>query len=304
MNTQIKPALTFEQQLDHLIDDKNLIVKNYDNALSILKHENYYRLSGYMIDYLDINDKFINNISFEEIYNVYKTDKEIRSTLFELINDIEVYLKTQLANYFSLTYGPLGYLDPKNFRYKNQQEYSDIIEFLKRCCEVNKKNSSSLIVQHHNNRYDGFIPVWALVELIPLGTISKFYSLLKTKDKKAILKIGFDDISYEKLESFYHCVSYLRNQCCHYQRLYRKNHPIKPKTYAPSNINLGTFTLGSTYSLVLPLLYINPNQSLGKRAIENLKNIERHSHVDFVKNYGFETDWKHNLYLANGQCVK
>ena len=86
------------------------------------------------------------------------------------------------------------------------------------------------------------------------------------------LKIGYNDISYEKLESFYHCVSYLRNQCCHYQRLYRKNHPIKPKLYTPSNINLGSFVSGSTYSLVLPLLYINPNQSLGKRAIEKLKN--------------------------------
>lgn len=55
-NAQIKPALTFNQQLDHLINDKGLIVNNYDNALSILKHENYYRLSGYMIDFLDKND--------------------------------------------------------------------------------------------------------------------------------------------------------------------------------------------------------------------------------------------------------
>ena len=303
-NAQIKPALTFNQQLDHLISDKGLIVNNYDNALSILKHENYYRLSGYMIDFLDKNDNFIDNISFEDIYNVYKTDKEIRSTLFELINDIEVYLKTQLANYFSLTYGPVGYLDPSNFNFKNHQEYIDIIDFLKRCGEVNKRNASSLIIQHHNNKYNGFVPVWALVELIPLGIISKFYSLLKTKDKKAILKIGYNDISYEKLESFYHCVSYLRNQCCHYQRLYRKNHPIKPKLYTPSNINLGSFVSGSTYSLVLPLLYINPNQSLGKRAIEKLKNIERNSKVDFVKNYGFEANWKNNLYLANGHCVK
>ena len=40
------------------------------------------------------------------------------------------------------------------------------------------------------------------------------------------------------------------------------------------------------------------------RAIEKLKNIERNSKVDFVKNYGFEANWKNNLYLANGHCVK
>mgnify|MGYP000658261754 CR=1 FL=1 len=39
-------------------------------------------------------------------------------------------------------------------------------------------------------------------------------------------------------------------------------------------------------------------------AIEKLKNIERNSKVDFVKNYGFEANWKNNLYLANGHCVK
>ena len=58
-NAQIKPALTFNQQLDHLINDKGLIVNNYDNALSILKHENYYRLSGYMIDFLDKKRLFL-----------------------------------------------------------------------------------------------------------------------------------------------------------------------------------------------------------------------------------------------------
>lgn len=289
---KMKPALTFEQQLNHLINDKKLIVKNPDNALCILKHENYYRLSGYMIDFLDSNDKFKDNITFEQIYNIYIVDKEIRSALFELINDIEVYLKTQIANYFALTYGSLGYLEPSNFFIKNQSNYCEVIDFLKRCSDVNKKNSYNLIVQHHNKVYNGFIPIWALVELMSLGMISKFYSTLKTKDKKAVLKVGYNDISYEKLESLYHSVSYLRNQCCHYQRLYRKKHPIKPMQYNPTKIALGSFDSSSTYALVLSLLYVNPNQSLGKRVIEKIKNIEKHYKADFIKDYGFEKTGK------------
>lgn len=89
----LKTPLSFDDQLLHL-KKKKLIILNEANALTILKHENYYRLSGYMIDFLDDHDIFKTGTTFEEIYNIYKTDKEIRSILFELINDIDEYLKT------------------------------------------------------------------------------------------------------------------------------------------------------------------------------------------------------------------
>lgn len=198
----LKPALTFEEQLDHLITDKKLKVNNKSNALSILKHENYYRLSGYMIDFLDDSDKFLSGVTFEKIYNIYKTDKEIRSVLFELINDIEVYLKTQVANYFSLTYGPDGYHNPYNFNNKSNDEYSVIINLLKKCNDISKHNPENLIVKHHNEKYKGFMPLWALVELMSFGTISKFFSVMKTADKKGVCRTGYHDITYDKLEKF------------------------------------------------------------------------------------------------------
>lgn len=301
---ELKKALTFEEQLAHLINDKGLVVRNRKNALSILKHENYYRLSGYMIDFLDDDDLFVGSISFEKIYNIYKTDKEIRSVLFELINDIEVYLKTQVANYFSLEYGPDGYRNPCNFNDLNRKNYSDVINLLKKCNDISARNPENLIVKHHEENYGGFMPLWAIVELMSFGTISKFFSIMKTADKKAICRIGFNDITHDKLESFYHCIAYLRNQCCHYQRFYRINHIIKPMNYLPSGIDLGTIKLNSTYSLVLALLFVNPNEKLGERAIGKLKHIEKDSNIDLVANYGFQMNWKDDLYEVNGHCIK
>jgi hypothetical protein len=46
------------------------------------------------------------------------------------------------------------------------------------------------------------------------------------------------------------------------------------------------------------------NYSKVTKLLVKPKNIERNSKVDFVKNYGFEANWKNNLYLANGHCVK
>ena len=251
---ELKKPLSFEVQLMHLINDKKLKVNNRKNALTILKHENYYRLSGYMIDFLDEQDIFSQDVTFEKIYNIYKTEKEIRSTLFELVNDIEVYLKTQIANYFSLKYGAIGYLNPFNYKHEYGKDYSDVLHLLKKFNEIVSRNNN-LIVNHHNNKYNGFLPLWAMVELMSFGMISKFFSAMKTSDKKEICKIGYNDITYDKLESFYHCIAYLRNQCCHYQRFYRINHPIKPKAYIARNIKLGKIRKISTYSLVLALIF-------------------------------------------------
>lgn len=303
-NLALKKALTFDEQLEHLMYDKGLKVKNKDNALQILHHENYYRLSGYMVDFLDDHDMFQSDITFEQIYNIYKTEKEIRSTLFELINDIEVYLKTQVANYFSLKYGADGYLNPYNFKHDRSKEYGDAISLIKKCNDIMKKNPDNLIVKHHQEKYGGFLPIWAIVELMSFGTISKFFSIMKTTDKKAICRIGFNDITYDKLESFYHSITYLRNQCCHYQRFYRINHLIKPKHYKPTDIDIGEVKINSTYGLVLALLFVNPNNKLGERAIGKLRTIEKQVHINFVDNYGFGKNWINVLYEVNGHCIK
>lgn len=42
MTCEVKKPLTYKDQLDHLINDKKLTVNNYDNALIILKHNNYW----------------------------------------------------------------------------------------------------------------------------------------------------------------------------------------------------------------------------------------------------------------------
>lgn len=43
----LKPALTFEQQIEHLKTVHNLTIMHEDSALKILEKVNYYRLSAY-----------------------------------------------------------------------------------------------------------------------------------------------------------------------------------------------------------------------------------------------------------------
>lgn len=298
MTRKLKPALSFEQQVDHLINDKKLTIVNKDNALGILKRENYYRISGYALEFLN-GDVFNKGVTFEQIYHLYRTDKKMRTILFELIDDIELYLKTHIANYFSLKYGADGYRDVTNF--KNVDDAKQMID---RCDEMVKKKPNNLVVKHHAQKYGGILPLWVMVEMMSFGCISKFYMNLKTKDKKELCRFAYNDITSDKLESFLHCAVYFRNECCHYSRLYMVHHTIQPKKYTPSSYSNGPYDSQSTYSFILILLYLNPNKNLGKKVIGELKDLRNFSKVDFIKKYGFEKYWIKNLHNANTHCIK
>lgn len=148
------------------------------------------------------------------------------------------------------------------------------------------------------------MPLWVLIELMSFGTISKLFSIMKTADKKSICRKGYADITYDKLEIFYHSITCLRNQCCHYQRFYRINHIIKSKVYVPSKFEMGVTKMNSTYNLVLVLFFVNPNKKLGERVIYKLKKLDAKHNVDLVSNYGFNENWKNILYKVNGYCIK
>lgn len=295
----IKRTLSYEEQLNHLIDDKELKVGNKENATLILSHENYYRLSGYMLDFIDANDKFKSDICFEDIYNIYKFDKELRGILFEIINDVEIYFKTQISYNFCLKYGGMGYRNLQNYK-----SYEESLNVLKKLNDTVKKNPNNLIIAHHNNKYEGEIPLWAMVELMQFGDISKFYSVLKSKDKKEIVKNGYNNIGPLELGSLYHGAVYFRNQCCHFTRLYSFTHTIKPALVNLSLFNDEIVDNSKTFYFIYILMLLNPNKKLGERVIYKLREFMKKNKTCIPGKYGFPEEWHKILHNANGYCIK
>ena len=78
----IKPALSFEQQAQRLID-RGLIVKDKSDLIKHLSGVNYYRLSAYWYPYKQIDTKtgeeyFLPNTDFEKIWRRYVFDRKLR----------------------------------------------------------------------------------------------------------------------------------------------------------------------------------------------------------------------------------
>lgn len=294
---KLKKALTVEEQLKHL-KNKKLQIDNEGNALKVLRNENYYRLSGYWINFLDDHDEFYPYITFEKIYKIYNFDKTFRGILLELINDVEVYFKTRLANYFSLKYGSDGYLDFRNFKSDSYLAHKALISKID---SLKNSNPNNLIVKHHKNNYGDVMPLWVVVELLSLGNISKLFSMMKNEDKNEFVKEAYCNISYKYIESFYHGVTYFRNQCCHFQRLYDVNHTIKVTSYKTRFS--GSIDNRTSYYYVFILMMLNPNQLLGQRTIFRLLSDFKKSKIDKYK-YGFSYNWLDVLKKANGYCIK
>ena len=109
-------AMDVPSQIENL-KNNGLVIDDEQYAIETLNRISYYRLiKAYDKSFKDKKTgKYRKGTSFNKIYNVYNFDKELRQLLMPFLQDIEITLRCQLSNYFSVKYGVLGYLDSSNF---------------------------------------------------------------------------------------------------------------------------------------------------------------------------------------------
>lgn len=91
--------------------------------------------------------------------------------------------------------------------------------------------SNDVFIKHNFDNYDGEVPVWAAVEVLSFGMLSKIiknlktgigssYSILATNYKYKSKKGNQVNPSQKMLASWIQGVSVLRNMCTHNSRIY------------------------------------------------------------------------------------
>jgi len=220
-----QPALSIEDQIENL-KTLGLIISDEDQAKVLLNDISYFRLvKGYSHSFKPKNGNYNKDVSFDDIVELYLFDSNFRHLIFPLIEKVEVNLRCRVANYFSEKYGIFGYKDVNNFTYPDyhRELYYDIEDELIR-------NRKSPFVKNFIANYDvEDLPFYALTELFSFSSLSKFYKNMLNPDKKSIAasyKIG-----YTYLESWFESLSYVRNVCAHYGRLYYSHFSKTPILY-------------------------------------------------------------------------
>ena len=276
--------MTIDEQIENL-KSLGLIIENEEYAKKILNDMSYFRLiKAYSLGFKPKNGKYEEGVTFEQIVELYLFNANFRQVTFAEIEKIEVNVRCRIANYFAEVYGVLGYMEPQNFV---DEEYHRA--FMADIEEEVRRNSKAPFVRNFKTNYaGGNLPIYALVEVFSFGTLSKFYKNMKNADKKAVAK-SFG-IGYTYLESWLESISYVRNVCAHYGRLYNaklSKTPILYKEYTQAGI--GNNRMFGVLLCMKQILKNDKHWNLYVDQIELL--IDKYEKVD-VKTMGFPDDWK------------
>ena len=282
MKKSHQAPIDVNEQIENLIS-LDLQIGDKDYAKSVLNRVSYYRIiKAYSIT-LKENGKYIDGTTFENIVDLYLFDMELRHILFSLIEHIEVYLRAVITNYFSLKYGNFGYKDLSNYKKKNFQESA--IKELER--EI-KRNKKSPFIQNFEKNYEGGeIPFYAAIEVASFGTLSKMYKNMENEDKKAIAKEF--EVDYIYLESWIENLSYVRNICAHYGRLYGAKLTKTPKLYK-EYLKQG-ISNNTIFASIINLKILAEDDYYDKFHSDLLEIINKYPLVE-LKHLGFIRNWQ------------
>jgi len=272
-----------------LIEQKGFIVSDKKQCLKILNAVNYYSLSAYFLPFKNVDGTYVQGVNFNRVCKIYEFDRKLRILIFSIIEEIETFLRSQLAHYHSEKYGNLGYLEASSFsEYHNHAAFIEKKNF--ECIYKNRKNS---IIIHHNKKYDGNIPLWVIIEFFTIGMLSKFYADMKTNDKKEISKKLFGIKSYICVESCLKSLTVLRNKCAHYARLYGLNFTSRPKL----NPKFKFKSTAKLFEQLLMLKFLYSNlDAWHNNFFVNLKSlVEEYSEYISLNDIGFPKNWENLL---------
>jgi len=261
----LKKFSTYDKQLE-ILKSRGLIINDYDKAKIILKNENYYNIiNGYKDLFLipidttvttdskvtkntKINtitsERYINGVTFDELYALYKFDRELRNIFFKKILILENKIKSLIAYNFSEKYGHDDYLKIDNFESLKKVEIIKLIANIHSdiARQLNKDKSLTHYLEEH-----GFIPLWVLIKIFTFGRVSIFYGLMKESDRRNVATMLTDQyvILEKDLSSYMKIISIFRNLCAHEERMYdfkclnQNKRPIKvPKSIIHNHLKI------------------------------------------------------------------
>ena len=280
---QVKSPATVEDQIEKL-KSRGCIIEDMDHAVCALSNINYYRLAHYFAIFLETKSHYREGTSFEVVMHIYDFDRLMRSLLLLALEEVEITMRANISNYHALKYGALGYLNEASFDTKHNHK-----AFLKKIDRMIENNTGEQLVTHHIKKYGGAFPLWVIMELFSFGALNTFYSDMKVEDKRAIAEAAFD-MPYRCVENWLNCLSELRNQCAHYNRLYANELSSVPK--CPPDMDRTMSNTLFDYIIVLKKLYPRSDVWNTAFAAKLTLLIAEYSEVIDLSYIGFPENWE------------
>lgn len=212
----MKEYKTNEELIDYL-ESKGVKISNKKDAISKIEKYTYYSIvNTYKNIFKDNTGKYINGVSFEEIYAIFEFDKNLKNILLKYCLEIEIVIKALMSNQIAKVYGIKDYLTISNLDNKISDNIKE--NLLKRInAEIEKDYNSHTAITHYIDKYN-FIPPFVLTKALTFGVMSSYYGLLKQSDRQAVAK--YFKITDKLLKQILKNLTTIRNIAAHSDRLY------------------------------------------------------------------------------------
>lgn len=184
MDTSIninKPLLDTNSQIDHLIFKG--VKFNYmseDDARRYLEeNNNYFRIRSYRKNFSKYSDgenidKYI-DLDFAMLVDLSVIDMRLRYVLLKLVLDVEHFSKVLLLTKVA-SVNEDGYQIVKDyFSYLSEIDQSNASSGKDRLLNELNRNRNNPYCGGIINKYDGNYPIWAFIEVIPMGSFIHFF---------------------------------------------------------------------------------------------------------------------------------
>ncbi len=286
----VKPARSYEEQAQRLMQVHNLEVGNTDRARHILSSVNYYRLTTYgkHLRRPDDPERFVDGISLDDLNALYEFDMELRHQLLPVLEFFEVQLRAKISYHLAMTYGSTGYTNAANFRLDRQSQGSHKSLMNKFKVEV-KRQDDLAFVRHHMQKYGGRFPIWVAVELFSFGMLAQLYDMMTESDQWAVAREY--RMTPEALDALIAAAVDARNACAHYARLYNQTaerQPILPPEYQ-------RYESEFIFPLILALRAVAGGHRVYSRMIRGIAQLEEDYPQADLALCGFPDSWENIL---------
>jgi len=222
-----KAALTPQSLLEKL-KSQGLIICNDQLALRCMAYVGHFRLKGYWFHLQDPSTKqFLPGTRFEEIYEHYECDREIRAVVMESAERLEVAVRSVICNFLSLKYSPHWFLDSRIFAPRGRSGVGQVLSKIE--AEIERAGSRRYIQAYYRRYDDPYLPPsWAMSECVTLGTWSKIFAMLRDPADRRVIASKFGIKQVEVFESWLHTLTVLRNMAAHHDRFINVRIGVSP----------------------------------------------------------------------------
>ncbi len=228
LDNGVKEYKSYDEQID-LLSERGMDVGDRDTALATLQRVNYYRLSGYWYPFRKQSktgreDDFYTGTRLSDVIALYDFDARLRAATFSVLTPIELAIRALLGHELGRV-DPCAHLDPGKLgpTARNESVYRRWLDGY----EFELRQSREDFVAHHHAKCGGVLPVWAAIELLDWGRLTRLYGFAPRGVQNTVADVC--GLTAPQLTSWLKALNIVRNICAHHGRLFNRVHTLSPK---------------------------------------------------------------------------